>query len=577
MGSGTGNPATAVRILSLSGFGRWWRYTCDMSETDLELLARYARNQAEDAFAEIVRRRLDLVFSAALRQVRSPQLAEEVAQSVFSDLARNAAQLRPDTILSAWLYHVTHRTAIDVVRRESRRQLREQIATEMNAMNGTTDDWTQIEPLLDEAMHALDETDRAAVLLRYFENRTLREVGEKFGASEDAARKRVSRAVDRLREFFAKRGVTVGANGLAVVISANAIQAAPAGLAATISMAAALAGIGVGTSATTACTATKVIAMTALQKTIIGAALAAAVGTGIYQAHQAAKLRAKDQTLQQQQAPITGQIQQLQRERDEAASRLASLADENARLKRNPTELQKLRGQVGALRNQLQEATNAARRAPGAGEMSKALNAPAMRKSLAQARLAAYRKGYAPLVQQMKLTPDETEEFFNVVGGDSEKLQELSSSALRGEISRNAAIQAMKDVNDQLDAELQRLLGSERYTQYQEFKLNRSAQGTLDSLMKVLPGNSLREDQRQRLFQVLRDNPRGEMEAWWTIASPEDVQDYFQQQSEADRNILQQAGGFLDSEQLAALASRQNNRISEQKAALNLLRSLGSD
>src|SRR5204863_1243743 len=148
-----------------------------MTETDLELLNRYARDHAEDAFAEIVRRHLDLVHSAALRQVRSPQLAEEVAQSVFTDLARAAQRLAPDTILSAWLYQVTRRTAIEVVRRETRRQLREQIATEMNAMNATAADWTHIEPLLDEAMHALDETDRSAVLLRYFENKSLREVG----------------------------------------------------------------------------------------------------------------------------------------------------------------------------------------------------------------------------------------------------------------------------------------------------------------------------------------------------------------------------------------------------------------
>ena len=548
-----------------------------MSDTDLELLARYARHHAEDAFAEIVRRHLDLVLSAALRQARSPQLAEEVAQSAFTDLARNAARLRPDTIVSAWLYQVTRRTAIDVVRRESRRQLREQIATEMNDMNATTDDWTQIEPLLDEAMDALDETDRAAVLLRYFENNSLREVGAKLGASEEAARKRVSRAVDRLREFFARRGVTVGASGLVVVISANAVQAAPAGLAATISTAAALAGIAVGTTATTTGTATHIIAMTTLQKSIIGAALAAAVGTGIYQAHQAAKLRTKNQTLQQQQAPLNGQIQQLQRERDEATSRLASLADENARLNRNPTEVLKLRGQVGTLRNQLQETTNAPRGASGAREIANALNTPAMRNSLAQARLAANRKAYAPLIQQMKLTADETEEFFTLLGKDSQKLQALSSVALRGEISTNAAIQAMKDVKDHSEGELQGLLGSERYTQYQEFKFNHSAQGTLDSLINVLPENSLREDRRQRLFRLFRDNPRGDMEAWWTIASPEAIQNYFQQQSEVDRNILQQAGGFLDSDQLAALASLQTKRIAEQKAALNLLRALGAD
>ena len=104
-----------------------------------------------------------------------------------------------------------------------------------DARKATAANWTHIEPLLDEAMHALDETDRAAVLLRYFENKSLREVGAALGTSDDAAQKRVSRAVERLREFFAKRGLSVGASGLAVVISANAIQMAPAGLTVSIS------------------------------------------------------------------------------------------------------------------------------------------------------------------------------------------------------------------------------------------------------------------------------------------------------------------------------------------------------
>src|SRR6058998_1071522 len=249
----------------------------DMSGTDLELLARYRQQHAEDAFAELVQRHLGLVYSAALRQVRSPQLAEEVAQSVFIDFARSAARLKPDTILTAWLYQVTRRTAIDVVRSEASRQMREQIATEMNATNATADDWTHIQPLLDEAMHALDETDRTAVLLRYFENKSLREVGATLGASENAAQKRLGRALERLREFFAKRGLTVAASGLVLAISANAVQAAPVGLSATISTAAVLAATTVVATATT--TATKAIAMTTLQKTLITVTLAAAAST----------------------------------------------------------------------------------------------------------------------------------------------------------------------------------------------------------------------------------------------------------------------------------------------------------
>src|SRR5436309_11773317 len=172
-----------------------------MTANDLDLLREFTRDQSQDAFTALVQRHLNLVYCAALRQVRSPQLAEEVVQSVFIDLARNAARLKPNTILTAWLYQVTHRTAIDVVRGEARRQLREQIAFQMNAMNATDDDWRPIEPILDEAMHALDDADRTAVLLRYFENKSLREVGQTLGTTDDTARKRINRAVERLRQF----------------------------------------------------------------------------------------------------------------------------------------------------------------------------------------------------------------------------------------------------------------------------------------------------------------------------------------------------------------------------------------
>jgi len=257
-----------------------------MDDTDTMLLARNASHQAEDAFAEIVRRHLGLVYSAALRHVRAPQLAEEVAQSTFIKLARYAGQLAPDTILPAWLYQVTRREAIDVVRREASRQLREQIATEMNAMNATAADWTHIEPLLDEAMHALDDTDRTAVLLRYFENKSLREVGATLGTSENAAQKRLARAVERLREFFAKRGVTVGASGLVVVISANAVQAAPVGLMLTISTAAAIAGSTIYTTATL--TQTTVIAMNSIKAKFAVAIICAVIiaGTGTFLVRQ---------------------------------------------------------------------------------------------------------------------------------------------------------------------------------------------------------------------------------------------------------------------------------------------------
>jgi RNA polymerase sigma factor (sigma-70 family) len=321
-----------------------------MTTPDSELLREFARERSEKVFAALVSRHVDLVYSAALRQVRSPQLAEDVAQTVFIDLSQNADKLAPDTILTAWLYRVTRRAAIDVVRSESRRQFREKIAVELSNMNSPDTHWKEIEPLLDEAMDTLDETDRTSILLRYFENKNLREVGERLGTSDDAAQKRVSRAVERLREFFSKRGVTIGASGLVVAISGNAIQAAPIGFALTISSA--LAGTTLASAATA--TAIKTIAMTTLQKSLITAAIVAAVGAGIYEAREASDLRKQVESLkQQQQSAPADQLQQLASERDNARRQLADLREENERLNRNSAELIRLRGEVGLLRSRL--------------------------------------------------------------------------------------------------------------------------------------------------------------------------------------------------------------------------------
>ncbi|MDB6028897.1 MAG: hypothetical protein JWM68_5120 [Verrucomicrobiales bacterium] len=229
--------------------------------TDSQLLQKFVRDQSDEAFGTLVNRHVDLIYTAALRQVGSSQLAEDVAQSVFLDLSRNADKLKPDTILSAWLYSVAGRTAIDVVRSESRRQVREQIAVELADMTSPNPQWNDIQPLLDEAMESLEEQDRSSLLLRYFENKSFREVGRALGTSDDAAQKRVSRAVERLREFLAKRGVAIGTSSFVVILSANTVQAAPLGLGAAITSATTFAGN------TIAVTATKTIVMTTLQKT----------------------------------------------------------------------------------------------------------------------------------------------------------------------------------------------------------------------------------------------------------------------------------------------------------------------
>ena len=327
-------------------------------QTNSQLLRAYAEKRSEPAFSELVRRHVDFVYSAALRMVCDPHLAEDVTQGVFVALAKNALQLMDRPVLSGWLHRTAQNIAAQTVRTIERRRAREKEAAAMNELLSTEPDivWEHIAPHLDAALGELNELDRDALLLRYFERKSAHEIAQTLGVSDEAAQKRVSRAVERLREFFAKRGVTVGASGLVAVVSANAIQAAPVGLAVTISTAAAVTAATVAIAATA--TVTKAIAMTTLQKTLVTATVAVLVGAGIYEARQASRLRNQVQILQQPQALQTEQIQQLTRERNTANQQVAALRDDNERLNRNTAELLKLRGEIGRLRQELVAASN---------------------------------------------------------------------------------------------------------------------------------------------------------------------------------------------------------------------------
>ena len=263
--------------------------------SDQQLLQDYAECRSEPAFAELARRHVDLVYSAALRMVRQGHLAEDVTQSVFLALAEHAPRLRNRRALPGWLHHTTQHLAANAVRAEARRRAREQEAAAMNELlaSESSPNWELIAPHLDAALGELNESDRDAILLRYFANKSLREVGQALGTSDDTAQKRVSRAMERLRESFVRRGVTVGASGLVVLLSAHAVQAAPVGLTLTISTAATLAGATVASAASA--TATKAIALATVHKSILGLALALTVGTGIYQAWETRSLRTRGQ------------------------------------------------------------------------------------------------------------------------------------------------------------------------------------------------------------------------------------------------------------------------------------------
>jgi RNA polymerase sigma factor (sigma-70 family) len=213
---------------------------------DAALLRRYAEERSQTAFSDLVRRRIDLVYGAALRRTGDPHRAEEVAQQVFTTLAQQARSLCRHPALSAWLHTATRNAALNLVISDQRRKQRE---TEAAALETTTDEpkWEMLRPILDAAIDELPEPDRVAIVLRYLEHRAFAEIGAVLRVSEDAARMRAERALEKLRGALGRRGITSTAAALGSMVSAQVIAASPAGLASAIAVectAASAAGLG---------------------------------------------------------------------------------------------------------------------------------------------------------------------------------------------------------------------------------------------------------------------------------------------------------------------------------------------
>jgi RNA polymerase sigma factor (sigma-70 family) len=252
---------------------------------DLALLREYARNHSEAAFAALVARHVNLVYSVALRSVRDPQLAEEITQAVFIILARKADSLGDKTILPGWLCRTARYASANALTIQRRRQHREQEAYMQSILNEAEpaheETWNQIAPLLDGALEQLGQKDHDALVLRFFEGRNFAEVGAALGANEDAAKMRVNRALEKLRKFFTKRGVALSCVAMAGAISANSVQAAPAALAKTISAVAVAKGAAASTSTLTLIKgALKIMAWTKMKTAIVvGACVLLTAGT----------------------------------------------------------------------------------------------------------------------------------------------------------------------------------------------------------------------------------------------------------------------------------------------------------
>ena len=251
---------------------------------DWQLLNDYATRNSEEAFRALVERYAGMVYHTALRQLGNPHAAEEVAQAVFIILAQKAATIRRQPTLYGWLFRATRFAVLNQRRQEKNRARREQEAYAMQSASNSDDlnpVWEQITPHLDDALDKLPVMDRELVMIRYFGNKSHKEAARTLGVSEDVVRKRLSRAMEKLRVIFVRRGVAVSSLALVTAFTAHGVQAAPLGLASS------LAGVAVAKGATASGStltlikgALKIMAWTKAKTAIIvGASMLLAAGT----------------------------------------------------------------------------------------------------------------------------------------------------------------------------------------------------------------------------------------------------------------------------------------------------------
>ena len=320
------------------------------TKSDIQLLREYGESQNEAAFTEIVARHTDLVYSAALRQVNCPEVARDVVQGVFAALAQASQALcrgrDNHASLAGWLYRSTRNISLKLRRDEFRRHSREsQAMQDFDPVAEIVPDWDRLRPVLDEAMSGLSDADHDALVLRYFRNQDLRAVGTALGVSEDAAQKRVGRALERLRSELKRRGLPTTAVVLSTAVSANAVTAAPAGLAANAATAAlASSTLGPGT----ALGRSKLMSMTTPRIRVSVACAVVTVALVIpilLQRHAISSLQRANARLRNQGQQTFGVSN-----KSSGPSQFAAGANSFSEPKR---ELLRLRGQVGLLRQEL--------------------------------------------------------------------------------------------------------------------------------------------------------------------------------------------------------------------------------
>ncbi len=538
---------------------------------DITLLKEYAGGD-ESAFTALFKRHVHLVYSAALRQTRNPSHAEEVTQAVFILLARKAKSLSPKTVLSGWLYQAARLTTASLIKREIRRQRREQEVYMQTLTKPETSLWEQIAPLLDEAMGRLGEQDRNAIVLRFFENRTPQEVAAALKLDEATARKRVSRALEKLRTLFAKRGVVLTTAIIAGTISGNSVHAAPAALAnSAMAVTIAKGAMAGGSTLPLVKGAVKIMAWTNT-KVVIGASVVVLLAVQHHEnAAQAGQIAAARQQL-------SGQAEALAAEE----SRAQELEQQTAGILETESSQQK---DLERLRARSKAGGQGSRSLAGAHAPSTLLAAtlsdPDAREALRRQLFTASRTRLTPLIEGLKLKKPEAEKLLGIGADRGLKNLETAVAFTEGTLTAEAAVQTEADTERDANGQIRLLLGDEGFAGYQEYQQEFPARALVDQFNKQLGPFPISAFQREALARVIEAEPSevaSGLAGDFTVrelVSPDGLEGRFAAQAESNQRILQAAAGFLSPEQVESLRLMQVSNMSAQKSTvLRMLRKL---
>jgi RNA polymerase sigma factor (sigma-70 family) len=540
---------------------------------DSELLRRYAREKSDAAFAALVARHVNMVYSAALRKTGNPAAAQEITQAVFVILAQKANRLLPHPALSGWLYQTTRLTAANFLRTEIRRTRREQEAYMQSLSRQTEPElWTQITPLLEDAMGDLGEKDRNALALRFFEGKTFSEIGTAFRVSENAARKRTDYALEKLRAYFFKRGVTSTTGSIAAAISANSVHAAPAMLAKTAAAVALAKGATASTSTLALVKgALKIMAWTN-SKVVIGASVVVLLAVQHHQnTAQARQIAAARQQLNGQAEALASAESRAQELERQTAGILETESSQQQDLERLQAR-RKVAGQGGRSLAGVHTPSTL---------LAAALSNPDAREALRRQLFTANRTRWSPLIEGLKLNQEDTDKLLGI--GADRGLADLETAVAftQGTLTAEAAMQTEANTERDATNQIRLLLGDAGFAGYQECQMEFPARTLVDQYNKQLGPFPISAFQREALARVIEAEPpevASGLAGDFTVrelVSPDGLVGRFAAQAESNQRILQAAAGFLSPEQVESLRLMQVSNMSAQKqTVLRMLRKL---